>query len=303
MAEKKETILITGARGAIAKHLSALILHDYHIKFLTRKKTHDNEYSWDLKTKNIDRAAFKDVDHIIHLSGAHIADKRWTAKRKIEIMSSRVDSAKLILETLKENRIKIDSFISASAVGYYGAKTSDSVFSEQDEGGVDFLSAVCHEWEKIAERFASENAARRTVILRFGIVLSKNEGVLPKMNLPVRLNLGAYFGNGSQFMPWIHIEDLCAMLQFVLKHKAAEGKFNAVAPEHVTNKIFTDCLAQCLHKRIWLPNIPSFMIRLLFGESSILLLEGSRISSQKITEAGFRFKYPALKTALENLLA
>lgn len=292
----KETILITG-RGAIANHLNQRLSGDYHIKFLTRRKTNDHEYAWNVDTGYIDSQALQDVNHVIHLAGANIVE-RWTKKKKKEIISSRVDSAKLILKELQKQDIKINSFISASAAGYYGAKTTDKIFTEEDECGNDFLSEVCGEWEKAARKF--EDLQIPVAILRFGLVLSK-QGALQKMDFPVRFNMGACLGKGKQFIPWIHIDDVCSMIQFVLKNKVT-GIFNAVAPDSVTNKEMTHLLAQLHNKKIWLPDISPFLVKLLFGEASVLLLEGSRVSSQKILDKGFCFKYEKLEEALKNLL-
>lgn len=299
----KEVILITGANGTIARYLSEMLSEKYSIRFLTREKKSDSDYLWNLKDKYIDVAAFKDVKHIIHLAGAGIGDERWTTKRKGDILSSRVETAQLILNILISHRIKIASFISASAVGYYGTKTTDVIFTESDKKGDDFLSDVCFEWEQIAKQFESNNVSQRVVILRFGIVLSEDrKGILQKMATLIGLNFGAYLGTGNQYIPWIHIYDLCSMIRFLMEEPTITGTFNAVSAQHITNKEFTDQIAHCKKKRVLLPNIPAFLIRFIFGERAILLLEGSRVSSEKIVNAGFDFKFSKLNNAVKNLM-
>jgi len=297
----KEVVLITGANGMIAKHLSKYLENDYNIKFLTRKKKKENDYEWNIETGYIDIDALKGVDHIIHLAGAGIADRRWSEKRKKIIYSSRVNSAKLILKILIRNNLKITSFISSSAIGYYGSVTSKNIFTEKNNKGNDFLSDVCYDWEDVAFEFKKNNIVKKIVILRFGIVLDKNGGALKKMIIPIKYYIGAVLGKGNQYMPWIHIDDITNMIIYAIKTSELQGVYNAVAPEHITNKEFTLTLAKQLKKPIFLPNISSFIIKLIFGSSSVLLLKGSRISSKKIIKKGFKFKYNNLKYALQNL--
>lgn len=297
----KEVVLITGANGMVAKNLPKVLQDDFQIRFLTRKKTNENEYEWDVENNEIDIDVFKNVSHIIHLAGSGIADKRWTRKRKDIILSSRIDSAKLILKTLKNHQIKITSFVSASAIGYYGTETSRTIYEENMRKGKDFLSDVCYEWENVAEQFGCENVSKRIIIFRIGIVLSKSGGALKKMMLPIKYYMGAVLGKGNQYMPWIHVDDLSYMIKYALKNRELQGIYNAVSPEHITNKEFTLTLAKKMRRPIFFPSIPSFIIKLIFGHSSILLLEGSRVSSKKIGKKGFKFKYHNLKNALQNL--
>ena len=299
---KKEVILITGANGMVAKNLSSLLSDAYHLRFLTRKKVKNNDYLWDLKTGYIDAEVFKNIDHIIHLAGAGIVEKRWTKSRKKTILSSRVNTARLILHYLQKYQINITSFISASAIGYYGTQTTDIVYTEKSKRGTDFLSDICFEWEKVAKQFKASKVSEREVIFRVGIILSKNGGVLKKMIPPVKLSLGSLLSSGNQYMPWIHIDDLCSMIKYSIENCKISGTFNAVSPEHITNKDFTIALAKYYNKSIFLPNIPSWIIKLMFGESSILLLKGSRVSSKKIMDKGFKFKHLNLKNALQTLL-
>ncbi|MFY1046517.1 TIGR01777 family oxidoreductase [Chryseobacterium sp. GP-SGM7] len=298
----KETVLITGASGAIARVLSKKLNNEYSIRFLTRKKEADNEFEWDLENHIIDENAFENVSHIIHLAGANISEKRWTEDRKKELISSRVDSAKLILNSLKKKNLRLKSFISASGINYYGTKTTDKIFTENDASGNDFLSEVVLVWEKAADEFKIENIAERIVKIRTAVVLSKTEGALEKMMTPIQFGIGSPLGSGKQYMPWIHIDDICSIYEFALKNPELEGVFNATAPQHTTNENITKLIAKVLKKPLFMPNIPTFILKLIFGELADALLEGSRASSEKIQKAGFQFKFPDLKMALENLL-
>lgn len=298
----KEIVLITGASGAIARELSKKIEKEYTVRFLTRKKKAENEFEWNLENNTINEQAFENISHIIHLAGANISEKRWTEDRKKELISSRVNSAKLILNTLKKKNIKLKSFISASGINFYGTKTTDKIFTENDAPGNDFLSEVVVVWEKAADEFKEQNIAERVVKIRTAVVLSKNEGALAKMMTPIKFGVGSPLGSGKQYMPWIHIGDICSMYEFALKNPETEGSYNASAPQHTTNENLTKLIAKVLNKPLLMPNVPSFILKLIFGELADALLEGSRASSEKIEKAGFEFQFPDLKMALEDLL-
>ncbi|MDN5477510.1 MAG: TIGR01777 family oxidoreductase [Chryseobacterium sp.] len=298
----KEIVLITGGGGMIARKLSKKIEKDYTVRFLTRKKKHENDFEWDLKKGTMDESALDHVSHIIHLAGANISEKRWTDERKKELISSRVDSAGLLLKTLRKKNIKLKSFISASGINYYGTVTTDKIYTEQDPPGNDFLSEVVVVWEKAADDFKEQNLAERVVKVRTAVVLSKEDGALKKMLPTIQYGIGSPLGSGKQYMPWIHIEDICSIYESALKNTHMDGAYNAVSPQHTTNENLTKKIAEVLKKPLFMPNVPSFVLKLLFGELSDALLEGSRASAQKITETGFQFQFPDLKKALENLL-
>lgn len=297
----KDIILITGAGGLIARELAKRLEKDYTVRFLTRKKKHDNEFEWNIKEKTIDDKAFDGVSHIIHLAGANISEKRWTDERKKELISSRVDSANLIVKTLQEKKIKLKSFISASGINYYGTKTTDTIFTENDGPGNDFLSEVVVLWERTADQFKEQNLAERVVKIRTAVVLSEKDGALKKMMPTIQMRIGSPLGSGKQYMPWIHIDDICSIYEFALKNPDVDGAFNAVSPQHTTNENLTKKIAEVLKKPLFMPNVPGFVLKLIFGELADALLEGSRASAEKIQKAGFQFKFPDLKNALENL--
>ncbi|MCD9615462.1 TIGR01777 family oxidoreductase [Chryseobacterium gleum] len=298
----KEVVLITGAGGMIAKELAKKIGRDYEIRFLTRHRKQENEYEWDIKKGTVDETAFDNVSHIIHLAGANISEKRWTPERKRELISSRVDSAELLRATLRKNKIKLKSFISASGINFYGTKTSEKIDVETDPPGNDFLSEVVVLWERAADDFKEQELAERVVKIRTAVVLSEKDGALKKMVPPVQYYIGSPLGSGKQYMPWIHIEDICSIYEFALKNSTIEGAYNAVSPQHATNKELTKKIAKVLGKPLWMPNVPGFVLKLIFGELASVILEGSRASSQKILDAGFHFKFPDLEKALRDLL-
>jgi uncharacterized protein (TIGR01777 family) len=292
-------VLITGGTGLIGERLSLLLKSKgYEVRILSRSKNQESPYNvfvWDLDQNAIDEKAFKDLDYIVHLAGAGIADKKWSEKRKQMIIDSRVKSTNLLFNTVKKNQTPLKGFISASGVGYYGAITSDTIFKETDEPATDFLGKVCRLWEASVFKFQQSNI--RTVALRTGIVLSNDGGALKKMKTPIVTPLG----NGKQYMPWIHIDDMCEMYIKAIEDTSIEGAYNAVAPEHHTNASFSKAIAKNF-KRPFIPiGAPAFILKAVFGEMSTIILNGSRASVEKIKKAGFQFKYPRLKEALESI--
>ena len=301
-----KTILITGGSGMIGRRLSKMLLKKgYDVIWLSRErhiKADIPRYKWDLLKGQIDKEALDEADVIVHLAGVGIADGRWTEARKRMIVGSRVRSAQLILEKLQEMDTKIDAFISASAIGYYGAVTSDKVFTEDDAHAKDdFLAETCYKWEKQAKEFTTQLGIRSASI-RTGVVLSENSDLIKKAVLPTKFWLGAPLGKGSQYMPWIDIDDLCKIYIKAIEDETMTGAYNAVAPEDATNAQFMKEVANVLKKPMFLPPVPGFVFKLFLGEASQIILEGSRISSQKIQDAGYDFKYNTLKDALRKNL-
>jgi uncharacterized protein (TIGR01777 family) len=298
----KEIVLITGANGFVAKRLSQILLPRFHVRYLSRSPKNEDEFHWDLQKQIIDVHALVGVDHIIHLAGADISEKRWTHDRKNEIISSRVQSARLLLKTLSQNKIYIKSFISASAVGYYGSNSDNSGFTEEALKGEGFLANVVDEWEKAADQFLLEKVAERVVKIRTGVILAKEKGALPKMTLPIKYGIGSPLGTGTQYLSWIHIDDICQIYQLVLERSDLQGVFNGVSPNPVTNKELTKEIARKIKRPILFPSIPSWILKIVFGEMSSVLLDNIKVSSQKIEKAGFKFQFSNIKEALENLL-
>lgn len=296
-------VLITGGTGLVGQHLSKMLLSKgYEVSILSRTKSIDSKISvfyWDINKNTIDKEAINSVDYIIHLAGVNIAGKRWTKSRKQEIIDSRVKSTELLFYNIDPNH-NLNAFISASAIGYYGAITSNHIFTETDSPANDFLGETCRLWEDSANKF--QNHGIRTVKIRTGIVLSKQGGALSKMIKPFKLGFGSALGSGKQFMPWIHIDDLCEIYIKAIEDSEMNGAYNAVAPEHINNTAFSRKIAKQLKKPFWALKIPAFLFKILFGEMADILLKGSRVSSDKIIASGYDFKYPTLKSALKNLM-
>lgn len=299
-----ELVLITGGSGLIGRHLTQRLLEKgYRVAFLSRNPENITSipvYRWDPELNEIDLNAIEQADYIIHLAGAGVGDRRWTRKRRELILSSRVATCELLLRKTREAEKGIKAFISASGISYYGTITSDKIFSEADPPADDFLGEVCQKWENAAGMFRKDGV--RTVMIRTGIVVSGDAGALPRMIKPVRLGIGSALGSGNQYIPWIHIEDLCNIYVKAIEDKSMEGAFNAVEPEHVTNRAFMQTLAKVLRKPFIFPDIPEVILKILYGEMADILLKGSRISSDKIVSSGYVFLFPDLERALRDLL-
>ncbi len=296
-------ILITGGTGLVGKALSdKLIKAGHEIRFLSRNPKpiiNIKTFFWDVNKQEMDANALVGVDHIIHLAGAGIAEKRWTKQRKEEIISSRVDSVKLIAQHLKEKNVRLKSFVGASAIGIYGMETSDVIYTETDKGTSDFLAETCEQWEKAYDnvRLYTE----RIAIIRISMVLSKQGGALKKLVPLFRLGLGSAIGSGKQYMPWIHITDLVSIFQESLFKPNYNGIYNATATEHITNLVFSNQLAKSLSKPFFIPAIPAFVLKLVYGEMASILLTGSRVSNKKIIDNGFNFQYPSIQETLKEI--
>lgn len=291
-------ILVTGGSGLVGSKLTEKLIENGHeVRILTREKDIQHPfYHWD--ENKIDEKAFENLDGIIHLAGATIS-KRWTESYKKEIYKSRIDTADLLYTYAKKFATNLKFFISASGSSYYGQITSDKIFIEEDLPGNDFLGKICIAWEKAAEQF--QDLGARVVCLRTSLVLAKEGGAFELLKKPIKMCVGANLGDGKQWMPWIHVEDLVNMYAQVVDEEL-EGSFNATVPENINHEAFNETLAKKMNKPFFMPNIPSFMMRIALGEMSDLILKGSRLSSAKIEKTGFSFKYPTLEKALDDLL-
>jgi len=299
-----ETILITGGTGNIGKELSRLLLsRGYRVAVLTRRKTIDDSsikyFYWDVKNKTIEKGAFEHVTTIVHLAGANIGEKRWSEKRKNEIYNSRVLSVKFLLEYIKEHDIKINHIISASAIGYYGAINSELIYDEDNCQGHDFLAKTSFDLETATLNF--NHIGVQTSILRIGVVLSLSGGLMKKTIKYARKHINPKLGTGSQYINWIHIEDLCRMFVHIIE-QSIYGVYNAVATEKNKNVDFTQSVSRILQKPNLSPSIPSFFLKIVFGEMASILLYGSRVSNNKIKKTDYTFKFDQLDSALKNLL-
>ena len=301
----KKNVLLTGGTGFIGRYLTTMLLEKgYSVSILTRasKKNTDtiSYYIWDVSQNSIEEAAVLNADYIIHLAGENIADKKWTEERKAEIIASREQSIQLIVSVLKKHDKKVEAFVSASGVGIYGALNGKQICAEDTPAANDFLGTVCQKWESAADTIGALNI--RTVKIRTGLVLGKNDGFLKKL-LPVfKFRLGSALGSGKQYMPWIHIDDLCSIYLEAVQNSEMNGAYNAAVEDDTTNLIFSKKLAKIFGYSIWLPNVPAFVLKLVMGEMAAIVLTGRRISSAKIEKTGFKFKYKNLETALRDCL-
>lgn len=295
-------ILLTGGTGAIGKHLTHLLLgQGYTVSNLSRgrgKDTRVKTYQWDISEGKIDEACIDGVDIIVHLAGTNVAGKRWTASRKKDILESRTKSIALLYDLLKKKKNNVQAVISASGTGYYGNRNNE-LLTEESTPGNDFLAEVSKEWETAVDKGAE--LGLRIVKFRTGVVLDKTGGALPKLAAPVKWGLGSPLGNGEQWVPWIHWHDVVKLYFYAIMHSKLEGTYNMVAPNPVTNKQFVQAVARQLHRPLWAPKVPAFLIRLLFGEMSIMILSSTRVSSQKIIEHGFKFDFPVIEDALKEI--
>lgn len=278
----------------------------HEVIILSRSLKHsDNKASyaqWNIEEQTIDAEALSKADYIIHLAGAGVAEKRWTAARKKEIIESRTRSSALLVKALKENANKVKAVVSASAIGWYGPDPKRHItigFTEDVKPDEGFLGETCRLWEESITPV--EKQGKRLVILRLGIVISNEGGALEEFKKPLRFGIAAVLGNGRQVISWIHIADLCRMFLFAIENENLRGVYNAVAPEQVTNKELMLTLAEKLRGRFFVPvHVPSFIINVLFGELSVEVLKSATVSSQKIKSAGFAFVYPQINVALQK---
>ena len=297
-------VLITGGSGLIGQHLCKKLQEKgYDVAILTRSRKKETEiltYTWDLNKNEIEKEAIDTADFIIHLAGEDIGKKRWTARRKQQIVDSRIKSGQLVFNKIREYKKDLKAFISASAVGYYGFATSDKIFSETDMPAKDFLGQTCRKWEQMSDRFVELEV--RTVKIRTGVVLTKTGGALSKMMIPIKMGIGSAIGNGKQFIPWIHIDDLCGIYIKAIEDSNMNGAYNAVAPDQISNMGFTRTLAGILNKPFWFPSIPAIVMKILFGQMSDILLKGNRVSADKIQATGYKFLLPNLEGAFKELI-
>lgn len=298
-------ILITGASGTIGIALCKSLENSTHeVVALSRSSNPITGskipvYQWDIAKGYIDTKALQGVDYIIHLAGANVADKAWSKKRKKAIIDSRVASTELLYRYVKEMNIALKKFISASAIGYYGAVISTHTFHEDTPKGNDFLAQVCSQWEAAAESFQTLGTA--VCILRTGVVLSADGGALPRLASLTKRGLGAPIASGRQYMPWIHIQDMVAIYRFAIE-QPIEGIYNATASEQPRNKVFMRTLATVLRRPMLMPKVPTWLLRLMMGQRSQIISQGSRVKNDKIKAAGFSFSYDTLEAALRHLL-
>lgn len=292
-----KTILIAGGTGLVGKKLRRKLEDEGHqVRILSRNPINENEYYWNPSKKEFDKTALQNVDTIINLSGAGVADKRWTAERKKELFDSRIETTQFLASFIDEIP-QLEAYISASGITCYGFESESKLYTETDPFGDDYISQLVKDWETAADLFSSHC---RVVKMRIAVVLDHNGGALNKMSQAIRLGIGSPLGSGTQIIQWVHISDLVNAFNHVITYPLS-GSFNVVGG-NVNNKNFMKAIAQALKKPFWMPNVPSFVFKLLFGEMSVILLKGVNVSSQKIVDTGFKFEYVELDIALVDLL-
>ena len=301
-----KNVLLTGGTGFIGKYLTdILIANDFSVSVLSRSDKNNSGaityYKWDLERNYIDEEAIIKADYIIHLAGEGIVEKRWTAKRKKDILESRTKPIDLIHSVLQKNNKSLNAFVSASAIGIYGAITDDQICTENTPPANDFLGMTCQKWEQASDKI--EALGIRTVKIRTGIVLGRNEGFLKKLTPSFKAGFGAILGTGKQYVPWIHIEDLCSIYLKAIQDEQTKGAYNATVLDNTTNTTLSKTPANLYGYSIWLPKVPSFILKLFLGEMSVAILTGQRVSSEKIKKTGVSFHFEDLETALSHCLS
>jgi uncharacterized protein (TIGR01777 family) len=301
----KKNVVLTGGTGFIGKKLTQLLLaNGFSVSILSRSAKKNSEgisyFQWDVEAGTIDESAILNADYVIHLAGENIGAKRWTANRKKAILDSREKSTQLLYACLQQHNKRLEAFISASGVGIYGAITDEVICTEITPAASDFLGTVCQKWESATVPI--HNLGIRTVQIRIGLVLGKGDGVLQQLVPLFRYKLGSAIGSGKQYMPWIHIDDLCRIYLAAITNSEMQGPYNAAINDGTTNASFSVALAKVFGYTIWLPNVPAFVLQLVLGEMSQLILKGRRVASNKIEKMGFQFQFTDLDKALRNCL-
>jgi len=301
-------IILAGATGFIGKELvRQLNARKHTITVLTRNAKNSfytnispllSVEEWDAKNLGAWTSKVDGADAIINLAGEPIAGKRWTKKQKERIVNSRIDTTSALISSIREAKKKPSVLINASAVGFYGNVEQGDV-TETSVMGKGFLADTCNQWENEAKKV--EQFGVRVALLRTGIVLGKNEGALKKMLPPFQFFVGGPLGSGKQWFPWIHVEDEIQIILFVLENKNISGAINLSSPTPVTNKEFSSLLAKVIHRPSLFP-VPSFVLRMMLGEMSEMLLGGQKTIPQKLLQNGYKFLYPNLEDALKEIL-
>ncbi len=297
-----KNILITGGTGLVGKQLiPALQAQGHQISILSRKQQSIygvKVYLWNVNNQTIDPKALDGIDTIIHLAGEGIADEKWTPERKKEIIDSRVLSARLLYKTIRETKAPVQTFVSASAVGFYGDR-KDEILRETTESGTGFLPDCCVQWEDAANEGIEMGI--RVVKVRIGLILTLAGGVLVSMQKPIKYFIGAPLGSGKQWMPWIHLDDVVKIFVTAVENTAFIGAYNACAPFPVSNKLLTKTIAGKLNRPVWPIPVPKIVLKAMMGEMSILALMSSNTMVQKILDTGYTYEYVNLDLALESI--
>lgn len=292
-------VLITGASGLVGTALQKSFAEKgYDMLLASRSEPKsENEIQWDAKKGFAEPEKLEGIDAVVHLAGESVNGLRWTDEKKKAIRDSRVLGTRNVVEAISKLKSKPKVFVSSSAIGFYGER-GDEELTESSNVGSGFLADVSREWE--AESRRAEDAGIRTVLLRTGIVLSKDGGALGTMLLPFKLGVGGVIGGGKQWMSWISLDDHIAAINFVLENENIRGAVNAVSPHAVTNEEFTKTMGDVLYRPTFIP-LPEFAVSMIFGEmGDALLLASTKVMPKRLEDAGFEFEYPHIKEAIEK---
>ncbi|MBN1301924.1 MAG: TIGR01777 family oxidoreductase [Melioribacteraceae bacterium] len=302
-------VIVTGATGLIGKKIAAglincgedVVVFSRNPKNARKLIVNAADYVY-WNYENPDNKGWTkhltDADAVIHLAGENVMSRRWNREHKDKILKSRVLGTKSLVDIIADSENKLKSFISASAVGYYGYSETD-IFDEESGAANTFLATVTEKWEK--EVSALQKSGVREARIRLGIVLDKNEGALAKMVTPFKFFIGGPIGNGKQWFPWVHIDDVVGLFLFILYSGTAEGVFNAVAPGFITMRDFAKSLGSVM-KRPSIFTVPSFALKILFGEGAAEVLNGQKVISERTEKIGYKFKFTNVEEALKDIL-
>ena len=295
-------VLITGASGLVGSELQKSFAEkSYEMLLASRKEpTDEHHIQWSIADGFTDAERLEGIDAVVHLAGENVSGLRWTDEKKKAIRDSRVLGTRNVVDAISKLKNKPRVFVASSAIGFYGERGNEEV-TESSAAGDNFLAGVSKDWE--AESRRAEDAGIRTVLLRTGIVLSKDGGALGTMLTPFKIGVGGVVGSGLQWMSWISMDDHIAVINYVIENENIRGAVNSVSPHAVTNQEFTKTLGLVLYRPTFLP-LPEFAVSMVFGEmGDALLLASTKVLPKRLEDAGFKFKYPDLKPAIEHALS
>ncbi len=295
-----KTVLVAGGSGFIGSRLVERLQAEGHrVRLLTRTPRAEHHFGWNPADGQIDDEAVRGADVVINLAGAGIAEKRWTPERKKLIISSRVDSARVLGQAFRRLQHLPQAYLAASAIGYYG-NSGERLMTENDSpADQGFLSTSTVAWEQATETIAAMGI--RAVALRIGIVLERSGGALREIIRPLHWGIGAYFGDGQAWYSWIHRDDVCRMFLWAMDTTGAEGIYNAAAPNPVRNRELVRATARAMGRRALLMPAPVLALRALLGEMADVVLNSTRVSADKVRREGFSFQFPTLEEALADI--
>ena len=295
-------VLITGASGLVGRELQkSLAAKGYDMLLASRSEPADEQHiQWTVEEGFAEPEKLEGLDAFVHLAGENVSGLRWTEEKKRSIRDSRVLGTRNVVTAISKLKNRPKVFVASSAIGFYGER-GDEEITESSAAGDNFLAEVSKAWESESRR--AEDAGIRTVLLRTGIVLTKEGGALGTMLTPFKLGVGGVVGSGKQWMSWISMEDHIAVINYVIENENIRGAVNSVSPNPVTNEEFTKTLGDVLYRPTFLP-VPEFAVSMVFGEmGDALLLASTKVLPKRLEDAGFQFKYPQLKPAIENAVA